>query len=129
VIADPVFVDRSGRRRRLIVIAGTAGTLVLLAAIVALLAGFTGAGPVAVPGWPGADAGRPAPNARVTTTRTTPPPAPAPPVATASARPSARVAVTPPPSSSPAPLPSTGASTRVKGRLAHSPSAHPTRKK
>lgn len=123
--ADPVFVDRSGRRRRLILIAGTAGTLVLLAAIVALLAGFTGAGPAVVPGWPGADAGRPAPNARVAGTRSSPPP----PVATASARPSPQATVAAPPSSSaPAPAPSAGTSTRPKGR-AHSPSAHPSRKK
>jgi len=74
VIADPVFVDRSGRRRRLILIAGAAGTVTLLAAIAALLAGFTGAGPVSVPGWPGTDAGRRAPDARVAGTRSSTPP-------------------------------------------------------
>jgi len=31
VIVDPVFVDRSGRRRRLIVAAGLTGSLALLA--------------------------------------------------------------------------------------------------
>jgi len=58
---DPVFVDRSGRRRRLIVTAGTVGGLVLLLAVVALLAGFTGTGSAAVPGWPGSHAGRATP--------------------------------------------------------------------
>jgi hypothetical protein len=50
---DPVFVDRTGRRRRLFVAAGSAGGLVLLVAALALVAGFTGAGPASVPGWPG----------------------------------------------------------------------------
>jgi hypothetical protein len=50
--ADPVFLDRTGRRRRLFVAAGTAGGLLLATAAVALVAGFTGAGPGSVPGWP-----------------------------------------------------------------------------
>jgi len=51
--ADPVFLDRTGRRRRLFVAAGSVGGLVLLIAVVALVAGFTGTGPGSVPGWPG----------------------------------------------------------------------------
>jgi len=50
---DPVFLDRTGRRRRLFVAAGTIGGLLLLIAAVALVAGFTGTGPGSVPGWPG----------------------------------------------------------------------------
>jgi alpha-beta hydrolase superfamily lysophospholipase len=52
---DPVFLDRTGRRRRLFVAAGSAGGLLLLLAVVALIAGFTAAGPGSVPGFPGGD--------------------------------------------------------------------------
>ncbi|WP_203920442.1 hypothetical protein [Rugosimonospora africana] len=51
---DPVFVDGTGRRRRLLVVAGSVGGLVLVLAVLALLAGFTGVGPGSAPGWPGA---------------------------------------------------------------------------
>jgi hypothetical protein len=60
---EPVFVDRTGRRRRLIALAGSAGGLVLTVALFALVVGFTGAGPVSIPGWPdsaGAVIGEPA---------------------------------------------------------------------
>jgi hypothetical protein len=84
---DPVFLDRTGRRRRLFVAAGSAGGLLLLVAVVALIAGFTAAGPGSVPGFPGGDElriGRPepavsvrprtpatrTPDTRTTTTRT-----------------------------------------------------------
>lgn len=62
---DPVFVDRTGRRRRLFAIAGSAGGVVLVFVVLALLAGFTGAGTAAIPGWPAARAERtrPAPTA------------------------------------------------------------------
>ena len=53
---DPVFVDRTGRRRRLTAIAGSTGGLLLTLVLLALVAGFTGAGPVPVPGWPQAAA-------------------------------------------------------------------------
>jgi hypothetical protein len=62
VTVDPVFVDRSGRRRRLIVAAGVAGGLVLILAAGVLLAGLTGAGSAAAPGWPGAATSSPAPH-------------------------------------------------------------------
>jgi len=51
--ADAVFVDTSGRRRRVFVTAGIAGATVLILLAVALLAGLTGVGPAEVPGWPG----------------------------------------------------------------------------
>ena len=54
---EPVFVDRTGRRRRLIAVAGSVGGLVLTVALVALVVGFTGAGPVSIPGWPDSAAG------------------------------------------------------------------------
>ncbi|RKN24096.1 hypothetical protein D7147_03625 [Micromonospora musae] len=50
--APPVFVDRSGRRRRLTVIAGTAMGLGLLTSIALILAGLFFDAPVPVPGWP-----------------------------------------------------------------------------
>ena len=54
---EPVFVDRTGRRRRLIALAGSVGGLVLTVALFALAVGFTGAGPVSIPGWPESAAG------------------------------------------------------------------------
>ena len=51
-----VFVDQSGRRRRLMVVVGTAVGSVLLATLGLLIAGLTGASPVRVPGFP--DSGR-----------------------------------------------------------------------
>jgi uncharacterized iron-regulated membrane protein len=56
---DPVFVDRTGRRRRLFALGGTAGGLLLAVTLLALLAGFTGAGPAVLPDW--SDAGAAAP--------------------------------------------------------------------
>lgn len=133
--AEPVFVDRSGRRRRLIVAAGAGGTLALLIAAGALLAGFTGTSPGAVPGWPtsgphhGVAKPHPATAASVTTR-------PAPPVVAAT---SVRHTVAPPPSPSPSPSPSQRSSysasasaapavtTPVHGR-GHSPSARPSKR-
>jgi hypothetical protein len=40
----PVFVDRTGRRRRVIRVAGASGALALVLASLLLVAGFTGAG-------------------------------------------------------------------------------------
>jgi hypothetical protein len=47
-----VFVDRTGRRRRLFAVAGTAGGLLLALASLMLVAGFTGVGPGYLPALP-----------------------------------------------------------------------------
>ncbi|NJP31316.1 hypothetical protein HCJ94_04775 [Micromonospora sp. HSS6-12] len=49
--APPVFVDRTGRRRRLTVIAGTAMGLGLLTSLALILAGLFVDSSVTVPGW------------------------------------------------------------------------------
>jgi hypothetical protein len=54
---EPVFVDRTGRRRRVIAFAGSIGGLLVTVAVLALVAGFTGVGPASVPGWPESAAG------------------------------------------------------------------------
>jgi hypothetical protein len=41
---EPVFVDRTGRRRRLFAVAGGVGAILLALASLVLVAGFTGAG-------------------------------------------------------------------------------------
>ncbi|TMM34791.1 MAG: hypothetical protein E6F99_21415 [Actinobacteria bacterium] len=50
---SPVFVDRSGIRRRWFVILGVAGAGALTLAVLVLVAGFFGAGPGRLPGLPG----------------------------------------------------------------------------
>ncbi|MFD0823557.1 hypothetical protein ACFQ0D_35730, partial [Micromonospora zhanjiangensis] len=50
--SDPVFVDRTGRRRRLTVLIGTGAGTVLVASLVALFAGLLGGSPTAIPDWP-----------------------------------------------------------------------------
>jgi len=76
---DPVFVDRTGRRRRLIAIAGSTGGLVLTLMLLALVAGFTGVGPASVPGWPDAaaavDGSQPKPSRTAPSARPSPRPA------------------------------------------------------
>lgn len=54
----PVFVDRSGRRRRLVRVAGAAAGLALTLASALLVAGFTGAGPGHLPLLPDPAGGR-----------------------------------------------------------------------
>lgn len=49
--APPVFVDRTGKRRRLMTIAGTAMGLGLLTSIGLILAGLFGDSTVPLPGW------------------------------------------------------------------------------
>ncbi|MFS8480052.1 MAG: hypothetical protein FWJ93_14045 [Micromonosporaceae bacterium] len=88
--AEAVFVDRSGRRRRLLTLVGAAVGVVLVAGLGLFAAGLVGSGPVSLPGWPdpGVQAGQdrpasntPAPSTATTTpasrrtSRTTPPPA------------------------------------------------------
>lgn len=48
----PVFVDHSGRRRRLSVLAGTGLAVGLLASLGLILAGLMTGSSVSVPGWP-----------------------------------------------------------------------------
>ena len=50
---DPVFVDRTGRRRRLAGLGGAVAALVLVSAVVIMLAGFVGPGDAHLPGLPG----------------------------------------------------------------------------
>jgi hypothetical protein len=113
---EPVFLDRSGRRQRVVALAGTAGGLLLALAALALIAGFTGAGPSTLPGWPAAAPVHPARTATATAgpPTATPPArrpsssAPGPSSATPAATtpsPSPSPSVTPPatPSASPTP--------------------------
>lgn len=52
----PVFVDGSGRRRRLLTVVGVALGVGLLLALVVVIVGFFGASPVQLPGLTGSDA-------------------------------------------------------------------------
>jgi hypothetical protein len=56
----PVFVDRTGQRRRLVRVAGAAAGLALALATLLLVAGFTGAGPGHLPLLPQPAGGAPA---------------------------------------------------------------------
>jgi hypothetical protein len=48
----PVFLDRSGHRRRVIAVAGGAAAVVLVIALVLFAAGLSGVSPLRVPGFP-----------------------------------------------------------------------------
>jgi hypothetical protein len=48
----PVFVDRSGRRRRLTIAIGSSLTVFIVIALVTLVAGLSGVAPLSVPGFP-----------------------------------------------------------------------------
>ena len=50
---DPVFVDRTGRRRRLAGFGAAVAAVMLVSAVVIMLAGFVGAGDAKLPGLPG----------------------------------------------------------------------------
>jgi len=129
---DPVFLDRTGRRRRLFVAAGSIGALVLLIAAVALVAGFTGTGPGSVPGWPGgADelrVGRP--DAAVSVRpRKTRPPATTPAAVQRTTAPVALV-TTPPAPTSAAPSSTPAASTNPHRRVpTHTPNPRKSKDK
>jgi hypothetical protein len=58
---DPVFVDRSGVRRRLVTIAGAGLGTALAVGCLALVAGLTGSSPVPLPGFPDSGQGQHAP--------------------------------------------------------------------
>jgi len=51
---DPVFVDRTGRRRRVAAIGASVAGLVLVLVALAMFVGFTGVGAGYLPGLPGA---------------------------------------------------------------------------
>jgi len=51
---DPVFVDRTGRRRRVAATVATVAGLVLVLVALAMFVGFTGVGAGRLPGLPGA---------------------------------------------------------------------------
>jgi hypothetical protein len=51
--ARPVFVDRSGRRRRLFTLLGAGFGVLLLIGLIAVAASFFSGGPAQLPGWPG----------------------------------------------------------------------------
>jgi hypothetical protein len=139
--AEPVFLDRTGRRRRFVVAAGAAAALLLTLVMVALLAGLTGHGPGALPGWPAADGhARPSRHAAdrtggspSTATRPMAPvrssvPAPPAPAAVPS---SPAPTVTSPAATASAVAPTTGAATRGNGRghnPSHTPNPHSSKK-
>jgi hypothetical protein len=58
-IAEPVFLDRTGLRRRVVATAGAVGALLLALMLLALLAGFTGVGRGSMPDLPAAVGGHP----------------------------------------------------------------------
>jgi hypothetical protein len=135
----PVFVDRAGRRRRLIVAAGAAGGVMLALALLALLAGFTGAGPRYLPWLPGPDTAQ-ARNAAAAAATPEPsgtarfgPRAPQPTSGTTDVRPPARV---PSPAGPPVAGPATTspglpvASTNTHRTVpTQTPTAHPSKKR
>lgn len=127
--ADPVFVDHTGRRRRLVAAAATAGALILTLAVLALLAGFTGVGPGPVPGWPAAGTGHDKPT-RATPDRTdgTPSATPRPGAAAADAT-SRPPAVRPTGATSVTSAPTTSPTSNIHRRVpTHTPTAHPSKK-
>jgi hypothetical protein len=56
-----VFVDRSGSRRKVVIVAGSTAAVFVLVALVTLVVGLTGAAPLQLPGLP--EPGRPATDA------------------------------------------------------------------
>ena len=64
--AGPVFVDQSGRRRRMAILIGSSVAVVIVVALVMLATGLSGAAPLSIPGFP--DLARPAPPPAVAST-------------------------------------------------------------
>ncbi|MEV0271269.1 hypothetical protein AB0H43_21030 [Hamadaea sp. NPDC050747] len=113
----PVFVDRSGRRRRLITVLGAALGVSLLLGLIGLGASLLGGGPAQLPGWPGhGGAAEPKPSV----------------VAEPSGEPSSSTATTrtsvPTGSVSPSATPRTAATSAPPGQTnTHRPTAKPSR--
>jgi hypothetical protein len=122
---DPIFLDRTGRRHRLVALLSTAGGLLLVLTTLALVAGFTGTGPGALPGWP-------APAATSATARPTPAPrrirraapAPAAPRTSAPAKP----ATIAPPAATPARVTPSATATPTASPTTSRPGHRPTAK-
>ncbi|HEX6500418.1 MAG TPA: hypothetical protein VF054_15515 [Micromonosporaceae bacterium] len=53
---DPIFVDSTGRRRRVVTMIGAALGVTLIASLGLLIAGLVGAAPVHIPGFPASGA-------------------------------------------------------------------------
>ncbi|BCB76853.1 hypothetical protein GCM10022251_48890 [Phytohabitans flavus] len=110
----PIFVDRSGHRRRLVRVAGAAAALALTLASALLVAGFTGAGAGRLPLLPEPAGGR----AGDATKSPRPEVAPAPTTPRPSPRPDDRTTPgTPPTTSSVAPITTTAVA--KPGRSSH----------
>jgi hypothetical protein len=113
----PVFVDRSGRRRRLVRLAGASLGAALAAVLALLLAAMSGASPVRVPGFP--DPGRNAGGVDATTPA--PPRRPDPPDSPAI------TTVVPPPSTGPAAAPTQTVKRRIPTHTPDHPQPSKTR--
>jgi hypothetical protein len=130
---DPVFLDRTGRRHRLVALLTSGGGLALVLTTLALIAGFTGAGPTAVPGWPAATPAhtaqpRPASHPTEHSRAATPS---SPPAAAPAARHTGSAAATAPPSASPTTSPSPSPSPSRpgnRGNSAHTRNPHSAKK-
>lgn len=135
---EPVFLDRTGRRHRIIAAAGAAATVLLSMLMLALLAGLTGNGAGDMPGWPAAGgharSAQPVPPrtersssaVRATTTGRSPAPAP-PPALTARPTSVAPAATT----TSPSVTPTTSPTARGNGHrknASHTPNPHSSKK-
>jgi hypothetical protein len=135
---EPVFLDRTGRRHRIVAAAGAAATVLLSMLMLALLAGLTGVGAGDMPGWPAA--GGHARSAQPVSPRTKPsssavratatgrPSAPAPPPALTARPTNAAPAAT----TTSAPVaPTTSPTTRGNGHgknASHTPNPHSSKK-
>lgn len=131
---EPVFVDATGRRHRLFVVLGVSGGLVLLLVALAVVAGFTGAGPGSLPGWPGSDAGRVQAGATATPSTARPTASGTRPSTSASTSPGAAPTVRPPagggttaPTAAPTTAP-TLTSTTHRTVPTQTPAGHPSKK-
>jgi hypothetical protein len=120
IYSQPVFVDRSGRRRRMFTALATAGGVVLTVAIVIVTAGFFGVGPGPLPGLP--ELGK-APQQGPVSPGVRPTGAPSWPAARTTAPAPARSGTVAPPTTAP---PTPTASTTSRGNRPTQTPAHPT---